>query len=257
MAKPPAKIKIGFTASGGGSLYSGLALDEDAPPQPVAGLKLPTQDAKGLAIPEDEVHGPEEKQEKPKGAQYRNRISPWLILISVAIAWSAALGFAPVVRKRPPPKAATSVPAGFIAATSTLVTVPPPDNRVLPSVQAAATISAPSTSTGWTRISASSEPLQTSLVPVQTRVIPKPPPLTLPEEDDDVNGFQKTEVGKRIAAQEGKRNKASDLQTSHSVDAVADQGYSGTRNDGDYRPIPLEISTRSTIPLGPMTTHVP
>ena len=111
--------------------------------------------------------------------------------------WSAALGFAPVVRKRPLAKAAPSVPAGFSVASEvvkTQATIYVEPKLVLPEAS--------------TSLSADQPKLLQPHSGNSQSKISKPPPLTLPDDpSDDVNGFRNSEAGRKLADKENKRGK--------------------------------------------------
>ncbi|KAH8915018.1 hypothetical protein BT69DRAFT_1357087 [Atractiella rhizophila] len=97
--------------------------------------------------------------------------------------WSSSLRFAPIKRKQPSttvqvPKSGMSTAAVIAASTSNLDSNPPP------------------------------QPLaQTSLPAGMTVKKIVPPPLTLPGEEEDVNGFLKTDAGRRAQKSTSKKKK--------------------------------------------------
>ncbi|KAL8286849.1 hypothetical protein RQP46_003855 [Phenoliferia psychrophenolica] len=127
--------------------------------------------------------------------------------------WSAALRFAPTIRKRPTPSAARAVPLAFKSAFNSAedAVASPSAPRIVGKAKAplsAATISAPPTtlppSATIPTLAASTPAPEPVFATRQGRIL-KPPAMTL--DADDVNGFRQTTVGKKAAQGGGKKGK--------------------------------------------------
>ncbi|KAK4703888.1 splicing factor 45, partial [Phenoliferia sp. Uapishka_3] len=214
------------------SLYGGISFDgkvkaDDAQPAQPASTSTPSTPA---------AVTPTADADKPKST------------------WSAALRFAPTIRKRPTPSPASSIPLAFKSAFSSADDSASPSNlgpRIVGRAKAA--LSTPTLSAPPSLLPTPSPALPPAPEPVfaarQGRIL-KPPSMTL--DADDVNGFRQSAAGKKAsgaAAKKGKGKKNAQKKEDPNL-AFTSVAYDPAR-PCDYPYDFLSSSTPPSFRLGP------